>query len=542
MKNLINSYILSFVICFMLFIYEPITMYSTNMNDLWFEFSMIIMPLIKLFLKSFIFLSLCFSIVYFIFYKLLKLRKVYQILLIIFFIIFLVSYIQGNYLAGNLPGLDGAIINWNKYNNENITSIILLVVTCLIMIISSIKFGLNKIVNFTKYITLVIFAMLTVSLITTFLTTKILDCHKSTYVLTTNNINNASNDKNFFIFLLDAVDSRKFNEIVSDSKYKNMFEDFTYYPDTMSAYPFTRDSIPFILSGVINENKDDFLTYETKAYDKSPLFPKLSKLGYDINLYDGDLSWNSDGIKTVSNKVDTNGKVNEKKFYNEELKYILFKYLPFYLKKYSNIEKMNFKKCRVAADIELFDWDNYTEYKRIKNNKLKIKSNKYFSFTHIEGGHRPFTINDKFEIIDGTYDQKLLANAKIIEAFINRLKENDVYDNSVIIIMSDHGFNYEDIEEVDGRQNPILYIKGIDEHHDMQVSDKPISYFDLMDAYSDLLDGKKSDEIFADIEYPRTRRYIWYQWTKEDYMVEYEQTGKAWDMDTLVKTGKEFNR
>lgn len=542
MRNLINSYILSFAICFMLFIYEPITMYSTNMNDLWFDFSMMIMPLIKLFLQSFLFLSLCFSIIYFIFYKLLKLRKVYQILLIIIFVIFFVSYVQGNYLAGNLPGLDGAKINWNKYNNENIISIILLVVTCFIMIISSIKFGLNKIVNFTKYITLVILAMLTVSFVTTLLTTKTLDYHKSTYVLTTKDINDASKDQNFFIFLLDAIDSRKFNEVLDNSKFKDTFEDFTYYPDTMSAYPFTRDSIPFILSGVINENEDEFSKYATKAYDKSPFFKKLSKLGYDINLYDEDLFWNSDNIKVVSNKVDTNGKIKEKKFYNEELKYILFKYLPFYLKKYSNIEKMNFKKCRVTPNIDLFDWDNYLEYKRIMNNKLNLKKNKYFSFTHIEGGHRPFTINENFEHIDGTYDQKLVACLKIINAFINRLKDSDIYDNSIIIIMSDHGFNYEDIEQVDGRQNPILYIKGIDEHHKMEVSDKPISYFDLMDAYSDLLEGKKSLELFKDIDMKRRRRYLWYEWTNEDHMVEYEQTGKAWDMDTLVKTGKEFNR
>ena len=93
-----------------------------------------------------------------------------------------------------------------------------------------------------------------------------------------------------------------------------------------------------------------------------------------------------------------------------------------------------------------------------------------------------------------------------------------------------------------GRTNPILFIKGVDEHHAMLRSTKPISYTDLDSAYVDLLDGKKSYELFDGIEYPRERRVLWYKYTKENHMVEYMQTGKAWDKKTLKATGKEFNR
>ena len=543
MKKLLPSYILSFVICFMFFIFEPITMYSGNIDDLWFDFSMMIFPLIKLFLISFVGLSIFYSIFYYIFCKKLNKHKVYYILLIISFILFIVSYIQGNYLAGNLPGLNGDEIIWSDYNSDSLISIALLLLICSIMVMFTLKFGYNKVIKGIKYISLIIFAMLSVSLITTLLTTNILDVHKNSYAMTIDNLNNVSNDKNFFIFLVDAVDSRKFNEVTSNSEYQDTFENFTYYPDTMSAYPFTRDSIPFILSGIINENKDSFSDYSTKAYSNSPFFNKLENLKYDINVYESELIWNSDDIEILSNVKNIQGKVYEKSFYKQEIKYLLYKYLPFYLKKYSKIETMDFKNCRIAIDTQYFEWDDYSAYNNIKNNNLNIVSKKYFNFTHIEGAHRPFNISEDFSTIEnGTYEQKLIVCLKIINLFINRLKENNVYDNSVIIIMSDHGFNYEDIELVEGRQNPILYIKGIDEHHEMYTSDKPISYFDLMDAYNDLLEDKKSDELFPNIEYPRTRRYIWYMWTKEDHMVEYEQTGKAWDMDTLVKTGREFNR
>ena len=86
--------------------------------------------------------------------------------------------------------------------------------------------------------------------------------------------------------------------------------------------------------------------------------------------------------------------------------------------------------------------------------------------------------------------------------------------------MSDHGYN---MRKHTGKQNPILYIKGINEHHSsMKVSDKAISHVDLQDAYFDLLAGKSSRELFKDIGSERERRFILYRHTKEKYMYEYK--------------------
>ena len=43
------------------------------------------------------------------------------------------------------------------------------------------------------------------------------------------------------------------------------------------------------------------------------------------------------------------------------------------------------------------------------------------------------------------------------EWFGSKLKEAGVWDNSVIIVLADHG--YEPTGKLEGRQNPILYIK-----------------------------------------------------------------------------------
>ena len=114
-----------------------------------------------------------------------------------------------------------------------------------------------------------------------------------------------------------------------------------------------------------------------------------------------------------------------------------------------------------------------------------------------------------------------------------------------MIVMADHGFGYKDGEEVPlGRNNPLLAVKGMGEHHDiMQISEAPIAYDDLQEAYRRLLDGASSDQVFDAKEGDdRVRRYLYYDFTDEDHMVEYELHGHAEDVENLKPTGRVFDR
>ena len=86
-KNLAQAYIILFVGCFMLYIYEPIIMYATNMDDFWFDFQLMIVPTIEIFSALFLMAIVAITTI----------------------------YIQGNWLVNDLPPLDGTIINWMEY-------------------------------------------------------------------------------------------------------------------------------------------------------------------------------------------------------------------------------------------------------------------------------------------------------------------------------------------------------------------------------------------------------------------------------------------
>ena len=539
-KDMLPAIIIGIVLGFMMFIYEPITMFLNNPNDLWFNMKILLPVVGALFSICLAGVVIVYLLFYFVTQKLVKKEKLFKYSLIIGFILLITTYIQGNYLAGMLPALDGTTIIWTNYKKAELISLLILIFVSIITFILTKKFKEEKTINILKYISLAICVVLLISMIPSLLTSKGLS--KGINVMATaDGLENYSEDENFIIFLLDAVDSRTFDNVIQNKNYSKIFKDFTYYPDTMSAYPYTRDSIPFILSGIWNNNEEAFSEYYNKALDNSNLLKQLDEKNYDVSIYDTEILYNSSNAKKVKNLAfDTN--YNFKVFANQEIKYSLFKYLPFYLKKYSHIETMDFNNAKIS-DFDIFSLSDIAFYGGYSEKKIKKNHNKQFKFIHIEGGHVPFNLDENVNYISndaGTYDQKLEGCIKIVEKYLNKLKESNVYNNSNIIIMADHGYSFIGAE---GRQNPILYIKGKNEEHKkMNVSDKAISYTDLNDAYTDLLNGKKSNELFKDITDKRERRYLLYVYTKEDHMVEYTQTGKAWDLKTLVKTGKEFNR
>lgn len=535
-KKLMPAIIIAVVVSFMFFIYEPITLYISSNEDFWFGFNTLLETNILFFVVMFLIIVFISTIV-FIASKLLKKENIFNYYLIVLSSGLLYAYIQGNYLSGNLPLLDGSPIEWNKYSTQSIISYGVIIVSLIANVIIYIKFK-KKYTKIISYTFIAILAMLCVGLIPTLTNTKNIDSKKGLYASTTDNINNLSNNTNFLILLVDMLDSKTFDKVIKENNKEFLFNDFTYYPDTLSAYPFTRESIPYILTGKWYEAEESFSDYYNNAFDNSKLLTQLREKNFDVNIYEQDLQWTSDEALKVSNIKLVNFDIDKLSYLKQEIKFILFKYLPYSLKRYSKIETMNYLLCRKESlnNGNVFKSDNKETYDTL--DEISLQDNNYFQFIHIDGGHYPWNENKDFETIEnGTYEDKMASALTVIEKYINRIKESGQYDNSIIIILADHGNNgYEPV----GRQNPSLYIKGLNEEHEkMVVSDKKVSYEDLNDSiYTDLLEGKKSTEILEDIDNSRIRRFIWYK----DYGDMYEQTldGHAWETEKLKNTGNRY--
>ena len=536
LKELLPVIVISSVMGFMFFIYEQITLFANSTENFAFGLGVLLKTNI-LYLLAFVFSIICFSIFILFISKKTKKELIYRIYVLILSIIFITMYIQGNYLSQALPVLDGSSIDWSSFLIQNIISIALLLIVLGISIFLFIKYK-DKYFKISTYISLAIFIMLFVSLLTTMTTKQNIYEEKGLYTVTIKDFNKLSSNKNYLILLVDMLDSKTFDKVLKDSNKEYILKDFSYYPDTLSTYGFTRESVPYILSGKYYEALEEYTDYYTKAMNESLLFKLLKDNNYEINLYENELIWNDEKITEVNNVESFSYDLAKICFLEEETKYIMFKYLPFPLKQYSNIESLNYNRCRKSKSKYIYTVENDYIYDNL--DKIELQEDNYFQFVHIEGGHYPFNLDkDLNSIDDGTYEQKIESAITVIEKYLDRVKESGMYDNSVIIIMSDHGYNG---SNHDGRQNPSLYIKGFNETHDnMIVSNKKVSYQDLYDSiYSDLLNGSKSNELLKNVSNNRVRRYIYYK--EENHMYEQTLDGHAWETDKLKDTGKTYFR
>lgn len=547
-KDLAPACVVLFVSCFMMFVFEPILIYATNINDFWFDIRILIWPVLSMFavffLEGFVFIILIYNVDLLISKRLF----LYRGIILAGSIIFLLLYLQGNWLDGNLPVLDGEQIVWENYGRRE-TSVLIIVtaILAIIVIISIIKRGLNRTVFYASTGAAVLFVMLFASLVPTVVVNKAFISKDTSFSASMKNYDTISSNKNFLIFVVDSVNSDTCIDVMmEDDDFRGMMKDFSYYPDTLSVYPRTLASIPNILTGTEYLGDMEFREYTSNAYNQSPFFEKLAENGYEINLYGLTIWW--DGVRNfnIENAVSIHdNSVDLSEFMKQELKYIMFKYLPYELKKLSKIETLDFNACkRTKIAAYSFSEGNLDNYKHITEiNLLDKQRQNYFQLIHCNGAHPPFNLDKDLNYVEkGTEVQSVEASLTLVKAYLQRLKDNDAYDNSVIVIMADHGNNtdyawaHEPVVAF-SRCNPILFIKGINEKHEMLESDRPVSYADLQDAFSDLIDGKQSTELFLDLE--QGRRRFWYT----DYdlgkgrFVGYMTTGKAWEWEKCIPTG-----
>lgn len=532
---------LSFAMSFLICVFAPLDLYFNNQDEFWFDLYTLL-PLVFWMFAIGVLAGGCLMGILFLLHK-----KIYRAGVAAGLCIFVITYIQGNYLVGHLPPLDGSEFDWMDYSAGRRESVLLWGMILLIAGFLAKKLSAKKFYHVTGWITGGITAMLILTLcmecFTTYGYQQKLNAH-----ITTENQFEMSKDKNFIILVLDALDAGMFSEVLNaNPDDQKTFTDFTYYPDTMGAYPYTSRSIPYILSGIWFENEQLFSRYHENAYKSTGIFEKLEEENYKLGVYESSIPLTDESIFRFDNVFERQNKIKSyAEFARLELKLAGFKYAPFDFKKYcvAYTEDFNLIRKEIRDEEKDRDYDSFSSgnrrfYDDIFDESITFTKQKCFKFIHIAGAHPPFCNDAQMNVIEnGSCEQSIQASITLVNAYLNKLKSDGVYDNSAIVIMADHGRIG---QHNDGRQNPLFMVKGIGERHKMQVSYAPISYEDLQLVYDRLLAGANGGQV-SDWKQgdQRERRFLWYGYLGEDHMIEYLQKGKASDAETMVPTGREY--
>lgn len=548
-KDWLPGVLMAAAISFLLFLYAPVDLYCSNIDEFWFDFDVLLRMAVMMFGISLVTLTLLYLLAAWIH------PYLYRIGLAVGLAVLLITYVQGNFLVGNLPVLDGTSISWEDYSALQTESVILCIVVLAIVVLLFLLLKKQLFGKACMYISACLSLMLLVTAITEVFGSDALE-PKLKLQISTKNEFVMSGEQNFVIFILDAADSREFSYLLEqDPEYRDIFADFTYYENTVGAYSCTRYAVPYILSGKWYECDTSFEEYMEDLYNTSPLIEELENRNYRIGLYEPDLHAQNNDVLRFDNIFEAEFKV---KSYlgmaRQELKLVGYRYAPYWLKKYCVLKQAAFDEQLEAGEGSgeiTASMENRVFLDHLNAGGITVDDTENsFKFIHLEGAHSPYVYDAEVNIIDesqGTYAQNMEASVTLAESYLSALKKSGTYDNTAIIVMSDHGFN-RDIDNADMGDNPfmrqcgLLLIKGVGETHDtMQISEAPVSYEDLQEAYRRLLDGAWSDAVFDCREGEhRDRRYLWYAVTDEDYLVEYQQTGYASDLSTMIPTGREF--
>lgn len=537
-----HGIIISFCLSFLTSVFAPLELYLTNIDEFWLRLSELLIPISILFFFCF------FGTSFLLFFSNIISRKLYNFFLILVSSITVSTYIQGTFLAKNLPDTNGDTIDWASFTSERIHSVLAFTIPFVVFLLLFIFLKEAKFKKAVSTVGLCFCLVLAVTLLSLFITTDI-SKPKAT-VSTEKNEFLFSDKQNLIVLILDSTDNNTFKTAMKrDGEIKEVLDGFTYFDDALAGYPYTTRSIPFIFSGKWYENDIRFHDYRCQSITDSPFIKKLKEHDYQIGLYETlSLELNQEQTDSLFEnfyplKIDYTHSVP----YQMVLKMAGIKYAPWDLKFYAwdlyfYADYLN----TTDSGYNTFDWDNKAFYDKVNNSEnITLTSNKCARIIHLDGAHVPFKYDKNLNNVghNANYDDAVDVCVTIIKQFIACLKQNGIYDNSAIIILADHGYtvNTNDKDYTKQRMNPILMVKGINESHKFSVSSAPISYEDIAGGIVKLIEKKSSNEIFDYTEgNVRTRRTFLFDYMQEKNMSEYITDSRADDVDAMKATGKTF--
>ena len=246
-STIFSCLVLSIAVGFMFCVFAPLDAFFTNRSEFWFS----LLQLLPVLILVFICFTAIFAILLFLTQKSKAALSIYSFLLCVY----LFFYIQGNYIPRNYGVLTGAEIDWSSYSIYGIISAVLALACTLLWIFSLIKMR-GKLYDIGKYLCIFIMLIQVITICTLYIQSKISPSKRHTeskYVVTNKDLLNLSKNHNILVFVLDTFDSQDMLNLLEGDdteEYHELFnEGFTYYPDTLGAYPTTKGAIPYILTG-----------------------------------------------------------------------------------------------------------------------------------------------------------------------------------------------------------------------------------------------------------------------------------------------------
>ncbi|MBE6627862.1 MAG: hypothetical protein E7629_02945 [Ruminococcaceae bacterium] len=449
-QRLVPAILVSLAISLTVFVFGPFEIYSANADQ--FGFSLL----------DFLGWSVLYAIVAagIICAVLLPLRgRVFDIVFALFFWVALMLMVQGNYLNFGISSLAGDGVDGGGISTgmQILNCIIwLLVGAACVAAILLIRQKHRELIHTVCTIAMVtVIGMQVLTFALTSLTGDVWE--KKTHddrmeLLTYENLNEAGSEHNVIWFIIDRFDVDYYENYALKECPEIFYslDGFTYYDNMVSLYTRTFPSVPYMLTGIEHDYQDARVDYFADAYSNSNFLKLLKENDYSVNIYTERYYCYEDAAPlreyiSNSSRVESVKTVKKPLLAKDMLRVSLYRYLPMIAKGLTgDISTPQFEKyIDYGTQSPIYSGDMKAAYDFLNQNPMVTDGKNNFAFIHVAGCHLPNHYNQDFSPV--TSDERdsvssaMIQSFKIINLYLDQLKELGLYENATVIISGDHG-------------------------------------------------------------------------------------------------------
>lgn len=475
-------------------------------------------------------------------------EKIAYVICDIISVVALMQYIQAMFLNFKLMNIDGSGMKWDEISKESNINLLIwilgfIVAFCIFSLIrKKLKF------NISNYVCYALIFIQGVAYVMLLLTTN---AHPEIGMYTYNGGMqfDLGKDENVLIYIIDSYGNDQVDDLLSQNvHYYDVLKDFTHYSNTDSVYYGTYPSIPHMLTGYKVPENDGGMnaSWVSDAFNSEKcinFYKEIHEQGYKFYFF-SEQQYPLDLIQTKFDNITVEASnLRHLVLWRTLLKMSMYRYVPYVMK--PSFEVFSGEFLRMGEELS-DNWIvpcklNETYYPKLEEKGFRITDErKVISITHLFGMHTPYMTNSINEYVgEGNateYETGEGVNL-IFDTCFNQLRELGLYDESTIIILSDHGNG----EQED--YTPVFFVKRKGEKHDKMLDNSaPISHDDFMATILDICESDNYMEYgrsVFDISEEENRERILHNKREEngvtEFKPEYTYTGDRYDLYEVMK-------
>lgn len=538
-KKTIYQLLIVLFFAFTVIFYSPLELCAGNAHDIYFSFGSYV-----------IFMGIFSVVVVAVLYVILRMlpEKISERIALFLFSITLAGYVQQNFMNGSLGVMDGRTYSFSEHMGATIIS---LVVWVLVVVLPQIllTWKRKECKKGAGILSAALIVMQMTGMISLLFTTELTQMGSKSSVIgsvTYDDVFTLAPKQNVVVFILDAFDERYMDDIYwHDPDALTTLNGFTYFHNSTSRYEATVPSLTYLMTGQEYDYQIPFETYVEYAWNNSFMLADLKSKGFDIRALTDARYFGNTAYSIVDNLSHNTARVKPLGMFQSMMRLSAFRMLPNLCKQPFNFDTTMINTYATDGDSH-YTFDDEGFYDKLLQEGIQVtEETGSVRIYHLEGTHPPYTYGRDGRETNGTTtpEEEGIGALTIVNQYLSDMKEQKIFDDSLIIITADHGEPPE--ETIVRPSTPIFCVKpiGRDDSESYQVDSAPISQENYAATimkelgYDETAYGTSAFDVQEGASV--TRNYYFVDSADEDNpkVVEYEINGPASDLNNWSTTG-----